>query len=104
MTLKSHLKNQYARIPSWARRSMGVLLGLTLAFIALLTVAIYVNHKEGGLRRQVSLTGYNYTDRPVHIFSVNGVMGGNIFRDGGEVVQLAAQLSPLAKLSKLITN
>jgi len=62
---------------------MGVLLGLTLAFFALLVVAIYVNNRHDSLRRQVSLTGYNYTDRPVHIFSVNGVMGGNIFRDGG---------------------
>ena len=83
MKLKTHLKARYARIPRWARRSMGALIGLTLAFFTLLAVAIYVNHKDDSLRREVSLTGYNYTDRPVHIFSVNGVMGGNIFRDGG---------------------
>ena len=86
MKLKTHLKAQYARIPRWARRSMGALLGLTLAFFTLLAVAIYVNHKDDGLRREVSLMGYNYTDRPIHSFSVNGAWGANAFagsREGG---------------------
>ena len=79
MKLKTHLKARYARIPRWARRSMGALIGLTLAFFTLLAVAIYVNHKDDGLRREVTIKGFNYTDRPVDFFSVNGVWGGNAF-------------------------
>lgn len=33
--------------------------------------------------REVSLTGYNYTHRPIYTFSVNGGFGGNIFINGG---------------------
>jgi len=58
---------------------MRVLLGLTLAFIALLAVAIYVHHKGDGLHRGVTIRGFNYTDRPINSFSVNGVWGGNAF-------------------------
>ena len=33
--------------------------------------------------RAVTMVGYNYTDRPIGIFSVNGVGGSNVFVNGG---------------------
>ena len=33
--------------------------------------------------RSVTLVGYNYTERPIYTFSVNGVGGSNIFVGGG---------------------
>lgn len=34
-------------------------------------------------KRTVTLVGYNYTERPIFAFSVNGAGGGNIFVNGG---------------------
>ena len=33
--------------------------------------------------RAVTMVGYNYTDRPIGTFSVNGVGGSNVFVNGG---------------------
>jgi Protein of unknown function (DUF3304) len=33
--------------------------------------------------RSVTVTGYNYTERPIYTFSVNGAGGSNIFVGGG---------------------
>jgi hypothetical protein len=53
-----------------------------LFFMAVCASFITVACADSG-ERSVTLVGYNYTDRPIFTFSVNGAGGGNIFINGG---------------------
>jgi Protein of unknown function (DUF3304) len=51
--------------------------------LALITCCCFTACKAEDDTRSVTFVGYNYTERPIFTFSVNGVGGGNIFVNGG---------------------
>lgn len=77
-------------------RQSGWTLWLALALAALLGLrSCWAEEQQ---QREVSVVGYNYTDRPIDIFAVNREAGSNIFINGGGGKYLAAPSSPWGSL------
>lgn len=54
-----------------------------ILLLALLAGSFMLSACSAEDKRNVTLVGYNYTERPIFSFSVNGAGGGNIFVNGG---------------------
>jgi len=55
----------------------------TILVLAILAASALLSACSAEDKRTVTLVGYNYTERPIFTFSVNGAGGGNIFVNGG---------------------
>ena len=56
---------------------------LWLALLLTAVLGLRTCWADNNKAREVSVTGYNYTQRPIYTFTVNGGSGSNIFINGG---------------------